>query len=116
MNVGARTLSAQDHVQGAQVPVLVLYPTEAPAATQAFGPYSVELALDAPVVGARLPLPVVAISHTGTTDRRLHARHRAGHPRRRALALRGHRGPRQAAPHARAAFGNGNIVATYAPA
>jgi predicted dienelactone hydrolase len=61
MNVGYRTLDVTDHVQGARVPVHVLYPTRAPARTEAFGPYAMEVAPDAPVAGERPPL--VAISH-----------------------------------------------------
>ena len=61
MNVGCRALAATDAVQGARVPVRVLYPTHAPARTETFGPYALDLALDAPVAGERLPL--VAISH-----------------------------------------------------
>jgi predicted dienelactone hydrolase len=66
MNVGYRALAATDDVQGARVPVHLLYPTAAPARTERFGAYSIEAARDAPVAGDRLPL--VAISHgTGGT-------------------------------------------------
>lgn len=61
MNVGCRALAATDEVQGARVPVHLLYPTNALPRTETFGPYALELALDAPVAGERLPL--VAISH-----------------------------------------------------
>ncbi len=66
LNVGYRALAVMDEVQGAQVPVHLLYPTEAPARTEAFGPYQLALAREAPVVGERLPL--VVVSHgTGST-------------------------------------------------
>jgi predicted dienelactone hydrolase len=61
MSVGCRALDTTDPVQGARVPVHVLYPTHAPARTEAFGPYSLAVARDAPVAGDQLP--VVAISH-----------------------------------------------------
>ncbi len=61
VNVGCRALEVEDRVQGARVPVRVLYPTDAAAHTESFGPYSIDVAVDGPVVGSRLP--VVAISH-----------------------------------------------------
>jgi predicted dienelactone hydrolase len=64
--VGCRAVAATDDVQGARVPLHVLYPTKASPRTATFGSYALELALDAPVAGAGLPL--VAISHgTGGT-------------------------------------------------
>jgi predicted dienelactone hydrolase len=66
VNVGCRALTATDDVQGARVPVHLLYPTTALPRTATFGAYSLDVAFDAPVAGARLPL--VAISHgTGGT-------------------------------------------------
>ena len=66
MNVGYRALAVRDDVQGARVPVHVLYPTEAMARTETFGRYEIDVATDAPVAGERLPL--VAVSHgTGGT-------------------------------------------------
>ena len=63
---GCRALDVLDPVQGARVPVHVLYPAREPAARRAFGPYALEAAFDAPVSGERLPL--VAMSHgTGGT-------------------------------------------------
>lgn len=65
-HVGWRPLEVPDPAQGATIPVHVLYPTSTPSTTVAFGPYALELARDAAVAGAGLP--VVAISHgqTGT--------------------------------------------------
>jgi predicted dienelactone hydrolase len=60
-HVGCRALEVPDPVQGARVPVHVLYPTRAPPRSQSFGLYSLELALGAPVAGEELRL--VAFSH-----------------------------------------------------
>lgn len=66
MTIGCRALAPTDEVQGAIVPVHVLYPTAAAPALHRFGPYEVELALDAPP--ARGALRLVAFSHgTGST-------------------------------------------------
>ena len=46
VQVGCRALDVTDHVQGARVPVHVLYPTIAPTRTETFGPYSLDVALD----------------------------------------------------------------------
>jgi predicted dienelactone hydrolase len=69
IHVGYRALAAQDTVQGARVPVHVLYPTHATPAPQAFGPYAFDAARDAPLDGAQLArLPLVVVSHgTGGT-------------------------------------------------
>lgn len=61
--VGCRALHVLDAAQGARVPVHVLYPTDAPARTESFGPYPLEVAVDAPVAPPVAPLPLVAISH-----------------------------------------------------
>ncbi|WNG57733.1 alpha/beta hydrolase [Archangium gephyra] len=61
MNVGCRALDVEDGVQGARIPVRVLYPTRAPERLEQFGPYPLSVATDAPVEGERLPL--VIISH-----------------------------------------------------
>ena len=83
MSVGCRALEVTDGVQGARVPVHVLYPTGAPPRTEAFGPYSLEVAIDAPVAGPHLPL--VAFSHgDGGTPWSL--RHLAAHLARAGFA------------------------------
>ncbi|MBK9033549.1 MAG: alpha/beta hydrolase [Myxococcales bacterium] len=51
--------------QGTVIPVHLLYPSDAPSSPVAFGPYALDLARDAAVVGARLP--VVAVSHGQTS-------------------------------------------------
>jgi predicted dienelactone hydrolase len=61
MNAGRRALELVDPIQGARVPLHVLYPTRAAARTETFGPYALEVARDAPVAGEGLLL--VALSH-----------------------------------------------------
>lgn len=65
-SVGWRALAAADPVQGARVPVHLLYPAHGVPRAVTFGAYALELAADAPAIGDALP--VVAISHgTGST-------------------------------------------------
>jgi predicted dienelactone hydrolase len=60
VTVGARDLLVDD------IAVRLLYPADAAQAPVAFGPFQLEVAMDAPVVGAGLPL--VLVSHgTGST-------------------------------------------------
>lgn len=61
MNVGCRALPVTDPRLGTPLPVYLLYPTEASARAVAFGPYSLELAMDAEPAPGRWPL--VALSH-----------------------------------------------------
>ncbi len=64
MNLGCRALDLFDSVQGARVPLEVLYPTLEPGAqVETFGRYTLEVARDAPVAGENLLL--VAVSHGG---------------------------------------------------
>jgi predicted dienelactone hydrolase len=60
-SVGCRALSAVDSIQNARVASWLLYPSAAPAQATRFGAYEVQLAMDAPV--ARAGLPLVALSH-----------------------------------------------------
>lgn len=65
VSVGARRLYAVS--AGAPLPVLALYPTTEQASEQAFGPYSMAVAFDAPVVAhGQGALPVALISHGNT--------------------------------------------------
>jgi predicted dienelactone hydrolase len=59
MNVGCRALAAQ-------VPLWILYPTRAAAKLEHFGPYPLEVATDAPIEGANLPLVVVSHGNGGS--------------------------------------------------
>jgi predicted dienelactone hydrolase len=63
MQAGCRASEVGDEIQGALIPLWFLYPTEAPARVERFGPYELEVAMGAPVVGERLPL--VILSHGG---------------------------------------------------
>ncbi len=61
LHVGYRSFTATDAAQGADIPVRVLYPTHSVAQSCAFGSYVLDVAIDAPVAGDRLPL--IAVSH-----------------------------------------------------
>ena len=64
--VGCRTLGIADAALGLTFPLLVLYPTSTPGRPEAIGPYTLDVALDAP--SAPGPFPLVLISHgTGGT-------------------------------------------------
>lgn len=66
MQLGCRALTVHDAVQGADISVHLLYPTDAPASPQAFGPHAIDLALDAPPIGDALPLVVFSHGEGGT--------------------------------------------------
>ena len=59
--VGCRALQVQDPVSQGAISAWLLYPTGAPARAVSFGPYQVDVALDAQPDGELLPL--VAVSH-----------------------------------------------------
>ena len=64
-HAGARWLDAQSG--GMTLPLLVLYPTAAEAIEQPFGPYSMTVAMDAPIAPSGAGLrPVALISHGNT--------------------------------------------------
>jgi predicted dienelactone hydrolase len=63
MQAGCRAAEVLDEIQGAPVPLWFLYPTEAPARVERFGPYGLEVAMGAPVAGEHRPL--VILSHGG---------------------------------------------------
>ena len=66
VTVGCRVLAVTDAVQGARIPVWLLYPARAPERVERFGTYSLSVATDAAIEGERLRL--VVISHgTGST-------------------------------------------------
>jgi len=58
---GCRLLQVMDEVQGEAIPLAVLYPALGATQTCAFGPYALDVAMDAPAVGAERRL--VVISH-----------------------------------------------------
>ena len=59
--VGCRTLEITDAALGLTFPLLVLYPTGTPGQPEAIGPYTLDVALDAPINPG--PFPLVLISH-----------------------------------------------------
>ncbi|MBU6120856.1 alpha/beta hydrolase family protein [Hymenobacter siberiensis] len=59
--VGCRTLEITDEALGLTFPLLVLYPSSTPGRPEAIGPYTLDVALDAPINPG--PLPVVLVSH-----------------------------------------------------
>ena len=64
--VGCRTLGITDAALGLTFPLLVLYPTGTPGRPEPIGPYTLDVALDAPTKPG--PFPLVLISHgTGGT-------------------------------------------------
>ena len=66
MSCGLRKMRVQDEVQNATVPIAVLYPTAAPEQAESFGPYSLEVAVDAPIAGSDLPVVVLSHGNGGT--------------------------------------------------
>ena len=64
MNVGCRLLRVPDDAQGIELPLAVLYPTQAPEQAVRFGAYAVDLAPDSPVAEPLLGL--VMLSHRNT--------------------------------------------------
>lgn len=66
MTVGCRSLDVTDVVQGARVPVWVLYPARAPERLEEFGPYPLAVATGAPVEGEGLPLVVISHGNNGS--------------------------------------------------
>jgi predicted dienelactone hydrolase len=64
--VGCCVLDVTDTVQGARVPMWVLYPARAPERPEQFGPYPLAVAIDAPVEGQRLPLIVISHGNNGS--------------------------------------------------
>lgn len=59
--VGCRTLEIVDTALDVRFPLLVLYPTGTPGRPEALGPYTLDMALEAPIAPG--PWPVVLISH-----------------------------------------------------
>jgi predicted dienelactone hydrolase len=66
VTVGCRALEVVDAVQGARVPLWVLYPARAPELLEQFGPYPLAVATGAPVEGEGLPLVVISHGNNGS--------------------------------------------------
>lgn len=63
MYTGCRQLQIRDirdDTQEISFPALVMYPTEVPSIPTSFGPYSINLSMDAPVASGRFPLVIVS--------------------------------------------------------
>jgi predicted dienelactone hydrolase len=71
-NVGCRAVAVFDTLRDLAVPAWLLYPTDEPARGEHVGPYELELARDANVAGAGLPL--VVISHGNGSTPWVHRR------------------------------------------
>jgi len=65
-NCGCRLVNIKDKVQGAVVPAAFLYPAHGEEKTEQFGPYSLEVALDAPPADGVWPLVVISHGNSGT--------------------------------------------------
>jgi len=63
---GCRQIEINDTVQGAVVPVALLYPAVGEEKTEHFGPYPLAVALDARPAAGAYPLVVVSHGHSGT--------------------------------------------------
>ena len=63
---GCRLMEVHDAVQGAVVPLALLYPAEGTEALAHFGPYGLEVARDAPLAAGAWPLAVLSHGNSGT--------------------------------------------------
>jgi predicted dienelactone hydrolase len=66
LSCGCRLVNINDEVQGAVVPTAFLYPAYAAEKPEQFGPYSLEVALDAPPADGVWPLVVISHGNSGT--------------------------------------------------
>lgn len=66
LNLGFHGVPLYDPVQQLALPLICFYPTDAEPQTQAYGPFTMEVATDAPPVGTRLPLVLVSHGTGGT--------------------------------------------------
>jgi predicted dienelactone hydrolase len=65
VNVGLREVALHDELQDARIRLRLVYPTEAAAAEQRVGPYTLDVALDAPLArsAGEPTLPLLVLSH-----------------------------------------------------
>ncbi|MFG6489375.1 alpha/beta hydrolase family protein [Roseateles sp. BYS78W] len=66
LTAGCRLVSFRDAVQGADIPLVLMYPARVAAVTRQFGPYDVSAAWDAEPAGAGLPLVVISHGNNGS--------------------------------------------------
>lgn len=64
--IGCLRLEVADPVQGVPIPTWVLHPSTAPTHPVRFGPYALDVAEDAEVVGERLPIVVLSHGNGGS--------------------------------------------------
>ncbi len=63
---GCRLVDIEDTVQGALVPLALLYPADGVEAAEHFGPYTVSVARDAPPAAGAHPLVLISHGNSGT--------------------------------------------------
>ncbi|MCU6498362.1 alpha/beta fold hydrolase [Rugamonas sp. A1-17] len=63
---GCRLVDIDDAVQGAVVPLALLYPANGAEMTEHFGPYTLDVAMDAPPAAGAHPLVVISHGNSGT--------------------------------------------------
>jgi predicted dienelactone hydrolase len=63
---GCRLLEVEDSIQGAVIPLALLYPAVGAESTEHFGPYTLDVARDAPAADGAWPLVVISHGHSGT--------------------------------------------------
>jgi predicted dienelactone hydrolase len=63
---GCRRLEINDDVQGALIPTIVLYPASDREKNEHFGPYALEVAVDAPPAPGTWPAVVISHGNSGT--------------------------------------------------
>lgn len=66
MFVGSCYMQVKDEATGISFPTLVLYPTDEPSTSTAFGPYTIDVSTDAPVAAGQFPLVVISHGNGGT--------------------------------------------------
>jgi len=66
LSCGCRLSQVHDAVQGADVPLALLYPAQGEERTEHFGPYALDVAMDAPPSGGPYPLVVISHGNSGT--------------------------------------------------
>lgn len=62
-NVGCRCVDVHDPIQGARIPLRILYPTFARERIEHFGPYEISVSMNAPIESGRTSL--IVVSHGG---------------------------------------------------
>lgn len=66
LSCGCRLLSVDDAVQGAVIPLALLYPAIGTESEEHFGPYPLEVAKDSPPTAGSWPLVVISHGNSGT--------------------------------------------------